>query len=74
MMLGAGRKTITDKIDHSVGVVLHNKVGDFISIGDVVATIYSNKEDNNEEISMILDSFNVSFEKITPKLILDVIK
>jgi len=74
MMLGAGRKTITDKIDHSVGVVLHNKVGDFISIGDVVATIYSNKEDNNEEISMILDAFNVSFEKITPKLILDVIK
>ena len=29
---------------------------------------------DNEEISMILDAFNVTFEKINPKLILDVIK
>ena len=74
MMLGAGRKKITDVIDHSVGIVLHKKVGSYINKGDVIATIYANKEDVNQELEMILDAFNVSTDNICPKLILGVIK
>ena len=41
--LGAGRIRKEDKIDMSVGIVLHKKVGDRIEKGDVIATIYANQ-------------------------------
>ena len=39
MLLGAGRATLEDKIDFAVGVVLHKKVGNKITKGDVLATV-----------------------------------
>ncbi|MHC5372273.1 pyrimidine-nucleoside phosphorylase [Enterococcus sp. LJL120] len=45
MMLGAGRKTKEDEIDHSVGLMLHKKVGDQVKAGESLMTIYSNTED-----------------------------
>ncbi|MHC5247515.1 pyrimidine-nucleoside phosphorylase [Enterococcus sp. LJL90] len=45
MMLGAGRKTKEDEIDHSVGLMLHKKVGDQVTAGESLMTIYSNTED-----------------------------
>lgn len=42
--LGAGRKTKTDVIDLSAGLVLSKKTGDFVKSGDVVATLYTNDE------------------------------
>ena len=42
--LGAGRKTKTDVIDLSAGLVLSKKTGDFVKCGDVIATLYTNKE------------------------------
>lgn len=44
MHLGAGRLTKDDQIDHSVGIVLTKKTGDFISRGEVLAHVYANKE------------------------------
>lgn len=43
--LGAGRKLITDKIDHSVGIVLYKKAGDNVSKGESILEIYA--KDNN---------------------------
>lgn len=43
--LGGGRKTKEDKIDPSVGIVLHKKIGDDVKIGDVLCTLYL-KEDS----------------------------
>jgi pyrimidine-nucleoside phosphorylase len=34
MMLGAGRERIDTAIDHAAGIVLHKKVGDFVSADD----------------------------------------
>ena len=45
--MGAGRKTIEDDIDYSVGIKLHKKVGDIVSVGDIIATAYYNKEIEN---------------------------
>ncbi len=42
--LGAGRKTKTDVIDLSAGLVLSKKTGDAVKSGDVIATLYTNKE------------------------------
>lgn len=74
MMLGAGRKTISDSIDHSVGVVLHKKVGDYVDSDESIATIYSNKENNEDEIDMIVNAYKLSSSEIQAKLILGIIK
>ncbi|MBR2987187.1 MAG: pyrimidine-nucleoside phosphorylase [Clostridia bacterium] len=57
MHLGAGRATKEDTIDMAAGVVLHKKIGDFVKEGDVLATVYTNKE----EISPIIDMFTRAF-------------
>ena len=74
MHLGAGRAKLTDLIDHSVGIVLNKKVADYVNIGDVIATIYSNKEDVNSVKEMILDAFIVGTNALSNKLIIKVIK
>lgn len=42
--LGAGKVSIKDKIDYTVGVKLNFEVGDIVYKGDVLATIYYNKK------------------------------
>lgn len=42
--LGAGRLNKGDVIDPCAGIVLNCKVGDSVSKGDILATLYSNKE------------------------------
>ena len=44
-ILGAGRETKEDVIDYSAGIVLKKKTGDRIQKGDVLALLYSNKEE-----------------------------
>lgn len=42
--LGAGRARKEDPIDHSVGILVHHKVGDEVQAGDVLFTIHAAKE------------------------------
>lgn len=42
--LGAGRLTKNDEIDRASGIILNKKCGDKISHGDVLLTVYTNKE------------------------------
>ncbi|MEI8131812.1 MAG: thymidine phosphorylase [Leptolinea sp.] len=39
--LGGGRAKKTDSIDHSVGIVVHAKVGDHLKAGDALLTIHA---------------------------------
>ena len=64
MHLGAGRKTKTDSIDFSAGVILNKKVGDKVSIGDVLATIHTNKDSFEEEIKTIKEAFVLSSSEV----------
>lgn len=45
LILGGGRETKESKIDLSVGLVLHKKVGDYVKIGESLATIHANDPD-----------------------------
>lgn len=45
LLLGGGRETKESSIDLSVGIVLHKKVGDAVSLGDTVAVLYANDAD-----------------------------
>ena len=74
MMLGAGRAKLSDKIDHAVGIVLAKKVGDKVSVGDVIATIHSNIENVDNVIDMIIKAYLINDIEVKPSLILDVIK
>ena len=74
MHLGAGRAKLSDKIDHSVGIILNKKVGFEVSEGDVLATIYANKEDVLNEVNMILNAYNISSSKVDANLILKIVK
>ncbi len=42
LLLGAGRRTKTDEIDHAVGVEVHAKVGDAVAAGDRLMTVHAN--------------------------------
>lgn len=64
MILGAGRLTKEDSIDHTVGIVLNKKAGDKLSKSDVIATIYSNNKSTNESMKMILDAYLLTKENV----------
>jgi pyrimidine-nucleoside phosphorylase len=44
MELGAGRETMDDEIDHSVGLVFNKKVGDRVESGETIVDIQYNDE------------------------------
>ena len=68
MRLGAGRATIDDKIDMSAGVVLAKKIGGKVKKGDLLATVYTNKEPSEYE-PVIEDMYNAY--KIVPEIVLE---
>ena len=70
--LGAGRLKEGDEIDPEVGFVLNKKVGDKITEGEALITVYYNdKQVSDEEI---LNCFEISDYQITPKLIIGKLK
>ncbi len=44
LLLGAGRNTKEDVIDFAAGIYLTAKTGDYVNVGDPIATLYSDKE------------------------------
>ena len=56
LRLGGGRATKEDDIDHSVGVVLHKKIGDDVQAGQAFATIHAATEAAAEEAAEQLRS------------------
>lgn len=74
MMFGAGRSRIGEEIDHSVGIVLGKKVNDKVCSGEVLATIYSNKENVSEEIEIITKAYTIAENQVDSQLILKIIK
>jgi len=74
--LGAGRKTMGDKIDPKAGIIFKVKIGDKIKKGDVIAELHSQSMDKiNLAKEMILNAITYSKQKTTkPKLIKRIIK
>ena len=44
VILGAGRTRKEDKIDHSAGILLKKKIGEFVHKGELIAEFYSSSE------------------------------
>lgn len=58
--LGAGRKTVSDEMDYTSGIVLEKKMDDYIKEGDTIAYIYTNDESKiNGASKNIIESYMI---------------
>jgi pyrimidine-nucleoside phosphorylase len=73
MMLGAGRRTKEEQIDHAVGLKLHKKVGATIQAGESLLTIYSQTEDVSEVMELLYQAIEIGQTGIEPPLIHEII-
>ena len=73
MMLGAGRKTKEDDIDHAVGLKLNKKIGDPVKEGESLLTIYSNTKEISSVQELLYQNIQISDSAEKPTLIHDII-
>lgn len=74
--LGGGRKTKTDPIDYTAGLILHKRLGDWVQKGDVLVSIQAMDEAKVQMTEAALNDVFV-FSKTPPDkkpLILDIIR
>lgn len=76
MIIGAGRETKEDKIDHNVGINILKKVGEKIKKGEKIAEIYYNNDKNLENSKkMLLDAYVITEDKVaSQKAIFEIIE
>ncbi|MGX7200715.1 pyrimidine-nucleoside phosphorylase [Enterococcus plantarum] len=69
MKLGAGRETKEDDIDLAVGLVLRKKVGDQVKKGESLVTIFANREEVEDVVTMIKENIRLGSDVPESKLI-----
>jgi pyrimidine-nucleoside phosphorylase len=63
--IGAGRQTVDDLIDKTAGIVFHKRPGVHVVEGDVLATVYTDRDDQLENAAQrILDSCTFSDDQV----------
>jgi len=74
--LGGGRKIKDDKIDHTAGIILCKKTGDWVEKGEVIANLYTNKENTQDTaVTDFLSAVEISDKKpIEKNLVYKVVK
>jgi len=74
--MGGGRLKKEDPIDHSVGIEVLKKIGDFVEPDDIILNIYCNDERlGNEQVRFLQDSYIVAQEKVDKiEEVLDIIE
>lgn len=73
MVLGAGRATKEDVIDHSVGIVLKKKVGDYVEAGETLAVIQHNDKNLDSSIKFLDGAYTISDNEVEKhKVILEI--
>jgi pyrimidine-nucleoside phosphorylase len=67
VLLGAGRARKEDEVDHSVGIVVHHKVGDFVDKSDVIYTLHAGNQTELDDAKKYLqDAFIIQNERTLP--------
>ena len=71
MLLGGGRENKEDVIDYSAGIILNKNINDYVNKGDILFTIYTNKDISNIDLNIL----NITKDKIDEQsLIYEIIK
>jgi pyrimidine-nucleoside phosphorylase len=55
VVLGGGREKKEDSVDHAVGLILHKKVGDLVSSGEPLCTLYYNSEPRAQRAQRLVE-------------------
>lgn len=75
MILGAGRATKEDNVDHSVGIIMKKKVGSKVKKGDKILEFYHKGNLTENVIQIVKEGIKYSIEKIEEiPIILDIIE
>ena len=61
--LGAGRETKDSILDLGAGIILNKKIDDFVKKGDLLATIYTEKESEIEKVKKMIQNSYIIGEK-----------
>jgi thymidine phosphorylase len=61
VILGGGRERKEDSVDPAVGIVVHKKIGDKVSVGESLCTIHCHSEAQAARANqMLLESYTVT--------------
>ncbi len=78
MILGAGRERKEDAIDLTAGLRVNKKIGDAVSVGEELATLYYNESfaaKIHEAENILLNAYHIAEQKVTaPSLVAEIIK
>ena len=66
MMLGAGRRKKEDQIDFAAGITLKKKMGDHVSLGDVLCVLHTNLDEVVEAQKVIKTAFFITAKQPDP--------
>jgi pyrimidine-nucleoside phosphorylase len=68
VILGGGRERKEDSVDPAVGIALHKKVGDAVSVGEPLSTIYYNAESRAQRARQLLEqSYRITASPLREK-------
>lgn len=71
MKLGGGRQTKDDQIDHSVGLILNKKIGDYVKKDEVLVYVHTNTGLSDDLKKDILSAYHLSDEVIEKPVLID---
>lgn len=73
MNLGAGRATKEESIDHAAGIYLNKMFGEAIKKGEIVMTLYTNKEINPEWTNLANETYQIVDQQPNEEVIIKII-
>ena len=71
MKLGGGRQTTQDQIDHTVGLILEKKIGDYVKKDDVLVYVHTNTGLSDELKQEILSAYSFQDEFVSPPVLIE---
>ncbi|MCL1631414.1 pyrimidine-nucleoside phosphorylase [Sporolactobacillus sp. CPB3-1] len=74
MLLGAGRATKEEQINHATGIVLHKKVGDSVAKDEPLLTIHSDSKDVAHVVRLLNTAIRLADQASRPALIHKIIE
>lgn len=64
MMLGAGRRTKDDEIDHGAGITVIRKIGDEVRRGDTLCELHTNRSDTAAAEALVLEAYAIGADRV----------
>ncbi len=68
--LGGGRRVMTDRIDHGVGLEMLVRIGDRVELGQPLVKVFASNSQCNAVKPMIRNAIHIREEPVTPPLLI----